>query len=1409
MVGRILGAGLRRGCAPEYWVWTAVNSFLLTLAALAVLVLSALFAAPLFIDWNDYRSVFETQATNLLGRQVKVGGKVNLILLPAPELKFDDIKVADREGRLDRPLLQAQSLEALLNIGALLTGTVEARKLVIVDPVLRLDLQADGTGNWGDVGRRGVALPFAPKEVTLDEVSVSGGRIEMTKQGEPQFTLENVAAQASAQSLSGPYKVSATYSVAGRPQEVRFSTSEPDPAGLFRIKSMLRDIDRNTSYVLDGGVTGLGAIPTFDGNIVVRAANTADVPAGEDEREPAVESDAIPVEPQQSDETSAEVQPGEISRFELKGALKATPNRAELPEFDLTLHAKGQPQIFEGKLTLDFGERIEGAAELTASFIDLDALFAVYDKDERPSPAAVLYMLANEVLDEAVFLGDGSLAMAIEQAGLGGDLVGAVDLALAAKDGAVAIEHLKAVLPGDNRIEVEGTLKRGKFGPVFSGPVTVEGSGLRPLTRWAGGNRDMSGQASTGDFAVRADAVVGDGTLQLANASGELSGTEFRGGLRLQGGERRLIELNLDSERLDLRELIGDGPLWQLWLPASATDGAAQPEQDWFKQLRGDDMRVTLHVGELLLPDIPPGKLDAQFALQSGTLDIDHLDFAAADVLVLNAKGRIERLEQAPSGRLDLALRANTGNSLKIAAELLGLPDSVSGSQQLSLLAPLDLNVGMVASREGDLANATIEIGGRAATSSVALKASAVGELAKLGEARVDVDGEIVGENPQAFLVLLFPDLPLERIATPAGSQGRLVVKFAGVPNHEVTGKAALETLPIEVAFVGQGSTQPDGLALSGEGAVVSRDATAALTLLGFESPPSASGVPVSLRFDVAKQGAKTDLNGIAGTIAGEKISGSVRLDQSGPKTRFSLNGSAGAASLPSLLGVLVAWHGTPSTEIQGTSAANTSEVWPLHGFSLQLLDKVEGGIEFKAKTLALGSSVKLQDAVLAASVGTDGLAITDLKGRLFGGNFAGSGNLAPRGNGAELNARAQVKGGKLGDLTKSVIGAPLATGPFDLAFDVQGAGLSPPGIVAGLSGKGTLVLGAGRLQSFSVAPLRKVAATAANETIKADKERIAAETRAVREKITKGTYKFAPAKFALEIKNGTLSLGPAELLSAGAETKINGYIELASLKLDSEWAVRLTGNGAQNVPPTKLVFTGTLDNAGQIDPAIDTDAIESHLTMRRMQEDVERLETLDVSGRTLPPAPAQEDGIAALLAEEQPLEPESPSEPEALESPAETVEPDLAEPPTAPSSISTAALPSALELLEGRQKSKAGAPRPAAPAPAAAAPEADEAAVPAKPDVPPLPVRAPRKPAPVAKPKPAPAAEPKPAPVAEPAQSEPAPSQAATADPEAEPSLEEDQEEAKPQRPRSAKSRRKPEPPDAWRKGISIFGGG
>jgi hypothetical protein len=313
---------------------------------------------------------------------------------------------------------------------------------------------------------------------------------------------------------------------------------------------------------------------------------------------------------------------------------------------------------------------------------------------------------------------------------------------------------------------------------------------------------------------------------------------------------------------------------------------------------------------------------------------------------------------------------------------------------------------------------------------------------------------------------------------------------------------------------------------------------------------------------------------------------------------------------------------------------------------------------------------------------------------------------------------------------------------------------------------------------------LRGVAAAAAKKTIKADKEEIEAETKGVRETITKGTYKFAPATLTFDIKNGTLRVAPATLASVGAETKINGFVELVSLKLDSEWAVSLTGENVKDVPPVNLVFTGPLAKAPEIAPAIDTGAIEAYLTMRRMQEGVERLETLDVSGRTEPPAETEAgaeteaEGVASTLPEESPLE-APPAQPELAEPSEWTAETTPEQPAAKPPATSTTALPSALELLQEEIDAETVAPAATEPQAAPAPPSSVTATTPPEPGAGPA------------------------------QQSAPAPAESATATPEAEPGAPAPTTE-KPVKKRSAtKPRRKREQPDDWRKSVPIFGGG
>ena len=1238
-----------------------MNSFLLALSALLILAISALFAAPLFIDWNEYRPVFEAKASELLGRAVKVEGPVHLVILPAPEFRFDTIKVADRAGSFEKPFLEARSVEALISIGALMTGNVEARTLSLQDPVLRLDIGADGAGNWSDLGTANAQGAFVPNAVSLDAVTISNGTVEIAKEGSPQFVLRAVEGAASASSLTGPYKVTATYDYEGRRQELGFSTNAPDAAGLFRLKAVLRDPGQRATYLLDGGVSGLSSAPAYDGKFTFRIAETKTAETKTAEPKP-TQTETVPAEPSAPAEPvpQAESVPGDlpelpvtglpVSAFELKGDLKATLDRAEIPAFDATIHARGRPQLMKGQLAIVFGDRprIEGA--VTARWLDLDMLFGDLSEDAKRAPLDLLGDLAARALVEAGKLGDANVSAAIEQASLGGDLISAVDLAGATNGERITVERFSAVLPGANRVAATGEISGSDKGPIFAGPVTLQGSELRPLLRWSAGDREMSAQTTTGDFSLAAAVTLGGGRLQLADAKGVLSGTSFHGKLDYSGGAQRLIDLELDSDRLDLREMLGDGISWQAWLPAAKGDGAEGPatERDVLAELRDDRAKVTLRVGELLLPDIPGGKLDADFTLAGDTLDVAQLNFAAPGSLSLNGKGRIESLSQAPAGGVNFALSAQTKEALSVATQLLGFSESISGSKHLGGLVPLDVQVGLVADRAGDATKASLDMTGMAGRSQLAVTAHATGTPAKLGDAEMDFAGSLTGDKPQVMLGLLFPNLPEDRLAAAAGDGGTLSVTLRGVPNKNITGRFGLETGAIKIAFNGDGALHDDGLALKGKGTAATASAGLALALLGLEAPPSASDIPLDLSAAVTKSGQTVAIETVTGTIAGEPVQGSARFDLSGARTKISAKADVEYVNLASLLGTLIAWQRTPSTEeMLGSIGAGASAVWPSRGFALDPLETTEGDITLTAKTMSLGAPLEIRDATLNARLTSEGLSIADLKGGLFGGALVASGDLSPRGAGAMLSARADITDGKLEELSVGVAGKPLAKGPFSLRFDVSGEGLSPPGLVAGLSGEGALTLAAGTLQSFNPAPLQQVAASA-KKKVKATKEQIEAQARSVRDKLTKGTYRYGATTIPFDVKNGTLRLDPTQLAGKGAAPTVAGYVELASLKLDSEWTVNMDGD----LPAVSLVFAGPLDKAAEISPGIDTVAIESYLTMRRMKEDVERLETLDVTGKTKPKIDDDEAAAPEPQAAPDPPQPKPPVQPDKVQMP-------------------------------------------------------------------------------------------------------------------------------------------------------------
>jgi uncharacterized protein involved in outer membrane biogenesis len=101
-----------------------MNNALLYLGGILITALAVLFAAPRFVDWNSYRGIFEEEASRILGREVRVGGAVNVRLLPAPFVSFEKLRIADVGDGGGNSIIRVESFTMWLSVPPLLRGVL-------------------------------------------------------------------------------------------------------------------------------------------------------------------------------------------------------------------------------------------------------------------------------------------------------------------------------------------------------------------------------------------------------------------------------------------------------------------------------------------------------------------------------------------------------------------------------------------------------------------------------------------------------------------------------------------------------------------------------------------------------------------------------------------------------------------------------------------------------------------------------------------------------------------------------------------------------------------------------------------------------------------------------------------------------------------------------------------------------------------------------------------------------------------------------------------------------------------------------------------------------------------------------------------------------------------------------------
>ena len=211
-----------------------------------VLVIAAgLLVAPFLIDWTANKELVERRLGVVLNRQVTIGGAVDFSLLPTPLLTVEDVVV--RNPAADPaapPELTAGTLDMRVSLLPLLAGRVAVERMILVDPVLRLDAP-DERPPWAwDVSfMRGLNEGFTGA-AALERVTIENGGIMVRDPvGRETMVLNEVFGQASAESLSGPGRL----------------------VGSFRLGDVGVTFDIDTGRVTGGAVVPVSARFGIDG----------------------------------------------------------------------------------------------------------------------------------------------------------------------------------------------------------------------------------------------------------------------------------------------------------------------------------------------------------------------------------------------------------------------------------------------------------------------------------------------------------------------------------------------------------------------------------------------------------------------------------------------------------------------------------------------------------------------------------------------------------------------------------------------------------------------------------------------------------------------------------------------------------------------------------------------------------------------------------------------------------------------------------------------------------------------------------------------------------------------------------------------------------------------------------------
>lgn len=1172
-----------------------MNNGLLFFGAVLIVVLSTLFAAPNFIDWNSYRGVFEEEASKVLGREVRVGGSVNLKFLPSPYVRFEKVRIANVSGQTGEPFVRADSFTMWLSASALLRGVLEASQIELKRPVLTLAVDKTGTGNWSDIKLRSADLPFAPRDVTLRSVKLIDGAISIfNATAERIATIDTINGELSADGLKGPFRFKGTASWAGAGHDLAFATEQPAADGSFGLKISARSEGSPTSYLLDGRISDLDSKPTFKGDWTGQIAMSAEDDAQNDGNDDA-------------------------SRLDLKAKVSADALGAKFDDLTLSLDNVAEPQMITGSAAATWTTPPHLDLALTSKWLDIDRLAGA---GQGSASFSKLKQLTLDLVQSVAGDSKASAKINLEQVKVGGETAGGLNIDADRNGNVTHIKEFNVSLPGGTRLDLSGDLKQGSGGKHhFSGNLFVGGTSLARLKAWAGKSGMPIDITSDGPFSFTGKLDIDPARLSISEASGQISGRALAGDLTVSQDGRKRTDLTLQAADLDTREIFpATANALQVSLRKALGIAPSNPSQSepTPAELPGD-MQVRVIAGRLTDGRNVYRDVDVTFETEGKTFRLPAAKLTTENGLKVSLEGRVKTLAGGPSGTLAydiVAPNADAASDLvrRTGLELFG-SETFKGLQRAKLAGLIELG-----RRTPSASDITFD--GTLNDSRFKGAAEFDGGLASWRSRPSRVHATIGSPSSANLLALLGRERTALVSDSDAPAEAALIT--AGTLGTDAKARFEIAGHGLDVAFDGK-VVWPENspLALHGGVDLKADDFANALTIVGLRAPAGAAGTSAHGTLDIARDKEIWTVATRDFRLGTSSLAAYLQIAPESDGHR-RIEGKIGAdrVSITPLLAMLTDKPALPpeasdgiNSDAAAVAAEGTRSIWPAGVFNFSALDGTNADIRVSFASLDLSGNLATRDGELRLALEPGKVAISDLSAQAAGGRLTGSLSLEKGGSGVVLATDLKLDHVNLSSLSPSSKG--LAT------FEINGGGTaqSPAGLVAVMSGTGSIDLKGASIHGPATSAVAEIAAAVLDGKMPNDLQTISA---ALLTSLNTSSVVIGDRQLPIKIDGGSVKFDTIGFESPDGKMEATVSADLTSLNVSAACQVaslvkplppppiplpKWTPRPRAALPPAVVLYEGSLDNLPVIKSSVDVTDLQRELSVRQVERNVQELE--------------------------------------------------------------------------------------------------------------------------------------------------------------------------------------------------------